>query len=567
MRLTFALIAASLAMPPSAASADDLWTLPVGTNPHTLQMRGSAWRLAAEDSNAPGEPDSIFALPSGDELSLPSGGLDRLQRRELEADVQAPPAPLSDKLIFRFNLGVGLDSGLPSRSPMLSGSRLQDIEDYQQTRTYGFADTVAGTKGVGISGLNSYFAAHFRFSENFSNTTTALPSVYDKELQRPLVRSAYGEADGIFKHKLLKPVYLRAGRSYHYGLSVMQYDGAKIGYDTPALKFSLLGGSRTGLYGLDRNVFAAETEDVVAAYDFRVDFYEWKRWPVVVFLSSLNFDGRQHYRSGFALRWNRDVLLSSSLRHIDGKLARSDLQLRARISKVTTVNVQLNNRFRSDWSYGLLLVRTPDSTTDPRRFLDFGDVLPRSVLRIRYGTVLLRNLDVLLRGGAALDRRDRKAVVDGSSFSSSYAELGGAAEIRVRRSLRLGSSLSSRRYFLNNNNRVDSLIGGQPDTLPNNLGSTGVTSYWEGGLNLNYSPGARQFSANAEVYGRRYSLRSEFLRDNEADVRTGGRFGIEGWVKDRIRLKAEYDLTLGSLVMAPELRDLRALRVLMEGSF
>ena len=198
--------------------------------------------------------------------------------------------------------------------------------------------------------------------------------------------------------------------------------------------------------------------------------------------------------------------------------------------------------------------------------MDFGEVLPRSILRVRYGTVLLRNLDVLLRGGAAIDRRDRSTTPKGSSYSSSYAELGGAAEIRVRRSLRFGSSLSSRRYFLSNDKQGPGIVGRAGD-LPGNTGSTGVTSYWEGGLNLNYSPGARQFSANGEVYGRRYSLRSEFLADTIADTRTGGRFGIEGWVKDRIRLKAEYDLTLGSLLMAPELRDLRALRVLMEGSF
>jgi hypothetical protein len=527
-------------------------------------MRGSAWQVAAEGETTPEEPESIFALPSGDALGVQSGGVDRLQRRELEADVQAPPEPLSDKVIFRFNLGVGLDSGLPSGDPMLSGSRLQAIEGYQQTRAYGFADTVVGTKGVGVSGLNSYLAAHFRFSGDFSNTSTALPSVYDKELQRPLVRSAYAEANDLFQHKLLKPMYLRAGRSYHYGLSVMQYDGVKIGYDTPALKLSLLSGKRTGLYGLDQDVFAAE--DFVGGSDIRVDFYEWKRWPVVAFASSLEFDNHRHYKTGLALRWNRDILLSSSLRQIDGNLARTDFQLRARISKVTTVNVQLNNRFRSDWSYGLLLIETPESPTDQRRFLDFGEVLPRSVLRVRYGTVLLRNLDLLLRGGAAVDRRDRSATPKRSSFSSTYAELGGAAEIRVRRSIRLGSSLSSRRYFLSND-KVETLIGGQPDTLPGNIGSTGVTSYWEGGLNLNYSPGARQFSANAEVYGRRYSLRSEFVRDTVADLRTGGRFGIEGWVKDRIRLKAEYDLTLGSLLLAPELRDLRALRVLMEGSF
>jgi hypothetical protein len=191
-------------------------------------------------------------------------------------------------------------------------------------------------------------------------------------------------------------------------------------------------------------------------------------------------------------------------------------------------------------------------------------VLPRSLLSVRYGTVLLRNLDLLVRASAALDRRSPKAAPN--SFSSSYAEIGGATEVRVRRSVRVGAALSARRYFLNNESSP-SLIPGQPDDLPSTLGSTGVNSFWEGGLNFNYSPGARQFSANAEVYGRRYAFRSEYLSENSTDLRSGGRFSLEGWVRDRVRLKAEYDLSFGPLVMAPELRTLKTFRVLVEGSF
>ena len=350
MRLPLVLVAVSLAMTPSSATAEDLWKLPVGTTPQSLHMRGSAWLLAAEDAPGPEEEtERNIVLPSDEGLDE-GGGVDRLQRRELEADVRAPPAPLSDKVIFRFNLGMGLDSGLPSGAPMLSDSGLAEIEDYEQTRAYAFADTVVGTKGVGIAGLNTYLAAHFRFNEDFSNTSTALPSVYDKDLQRPLVRSAYAEAQDLFEQKYLKPIYIRAGRSYHYGLSVMQYDGFKIGYDSPLLKLSFLAGRRSGLYGLNKDVFSAEAGDAVGAADIRADFYEWKGWPVVAFASTLNFDDHQHNKGGFALRWNRDILLTSSLRQIDGKVARTDFQLRARISKVTTVNVQVNNRHRPDWS-------------------------------------------------------------------------------------------------------------------------------------------------------------------------------------------------------------------------
>ncbi len=543
------------------ARAGELRELPVGASPRSLQMRASAWRVAAQDPRDPGGQDSQ-ASSSGGEGSLGSGGIDRLESRQLEADVKAPPEPLSDKVIFRFNLGMGLDSGLPSGEPMLSGATL-GTNNYQRLRVYGFGDAVAGTKGLGVSGLSTYFAAHFRFNQNDSQPSGALPSVYGKEMRNVLVRSAYAESNALFDSAILKPVYVRAGRSYHYDLSVMHYEGVKIGYDTPVLKLSIMSGRRQSLYTLSKDHIDAG--GMAYASSIRLDLYEWRRWPVVAFASSLNFADKKHRRGGLALRWNRDILVSSAARAIDGKLARWDWRLRARISKVTTVNVQLNTRFRSDWSYGLLQITTPDDPSGPKPYLDLGPVLPRSVLRVRYGTVLLRNLDVLLRAGAAYDRRDRETV-EASSFSSSYVEAGGAAEVRMRRTLRLGAALSSRRYFLSNN-KAGMTDPGVADPLPSNLASTGATSFWEGGLNLHYSPGARQFSSNAELYGRRYSLRSEYIDDTTAVFRSGGRFSVEGWVKDRVRLKVEYDLSFGRIAMAPELRDLKTLRVFLEGSF
>jgi hypothetical protein len=384
-----------------------------------------------------------------------------------------------------------------------------------------------------------------------------------------MVRSAYGELEDVFEHRLLKPFYARAGRSYQYGLSAMHFDGLTVGYDTPMIKVSVYGGQRTTLY--EPSIVDTSSGGGVAGWNLRGDLYELKRWPVVVFASQLAYEDKSHFRTGFALRWNRDILLSSSLRTLDGSMARSHFRLRARISDVTTINVQWTNRSKFDWSYGLLQLSPPDAPAEnamdagtPRRYLDLGPVLPKSVLRVRYGTVLLRNLDLLVHASAALDRRFRD--VSPNSFSSSYAELGGATEVRVRRSLRVGAALSARKYFLKNERSV-SLVPGQPDDLPLTLGSTGVNSFWEGGLNFNYSPGARQFSANSEVYARRYAFRSEYLAENSTDLRSGGRFSLEGWVQDRVSLKAEYDLSFGALVMAPELRTLKTFRVLVEGSF
>jgi len=534
-------------------------------------MRTPAWKLAAsepprDDSNEPKTPSGSIFLPESDSLSLRSGELDRLGRQLLEQDVVAPPKPLSDRLILRFNLGMGLDGGQPSGKNTLSGAPLDEQEDYERLRIYNFGDAVVGSRGLGMEGVNSYLAAHFRYNQSFSQHSTALPSLYDRNFSQPIVRGAYVEVDEVFETKLLRPIHVRAGRSYQYGIAAFQFDGLTVGYDTPALRLSAFGGQRSSLYGLGNERYGEQGN--VTGSSVRADLFEWKRIPIVLTAASVRFDARNHFRTGLALRWNRDVLIGASMRTLDSGLARGTMSVAARLSEVTTLNVQLHRRGSSDWSYGLAQVDRPSassSTSDARRYLDLGPVLPRTLVSVRYGTVLLRNIDVLLRGGGAVDGRNNNTQ-QASSFSSSYAEGGAALEVQLRRAIRIGAATTGRRYFLQSS-KQPTASPGLPDDLPQTLAATGVSSFLEGGLNLSYSPGARLFRGSAEFYGRRYRFLSEYLADNITSFRSGGRFGVEGWIDKRVRLKAEYDVTLGPLLMAPELRGLKSLRVLLEGTF
>lgn len=526
-------------------------------------MRASAWRVSSQEPASEGESDGILVLPKGEALALKDGDLDRLVRYKLEQDVVPPPQPLSERLILRFNLGMGLDGGQPSSKPRLSGESLDENDDYERLRIYSFGDAVLGSRGLGMDGLNSYLAAHFRYNQSFSQNSTALPSLYDRNFSQPIVRSGYVEVDDAFEHRFLKPLHVRAGRSFQYGISPFQFDGITLGYHTRVLRLSVFGGQRSSLVGLDNTYFGGGE---VAGWRMRADLYEWRRWPIVLSTDALRFDAKSHFRTGLAVRWNRDVLIGGSVRTLDGKMARSSLSVAARLSEVTTVNLQVHRRTSSDWSFGLAQI-TPGSAdnSDPRRYLDLSPVLSRTHLSLRYGTVLLRNIDLLLRGGGALDGHN-PTTEQASSFSSSYGEAGAALEVQVRRAIRVGTAVTGRRYFLGDEKRPIG-VPGSPDALPTTLAASGVESFWEGGLNLVYSPGARLFRGSAELYGRRYGFLSEYLADLTTAFRSGGRFGVEGWVGKRIRLKAEYDVTFGPLLMAPELRGLKTLRVLLEGTF
>lgn len=542
---------------PQLAAAQPRLLLPTGQSPHSLGMRGSAWKLAAQE---PDEERSILALPTSDDLAGQKD-LERFGSYELEQDALAPVAPLSDKVVFRFNLGMGIDDGDLSGAPSLSGTTIAEAAEAEALRVYSFADVVAGTRGLGVSGINTYFAAYARNNQSFAKEYSAVPSVYDGDLQKVLFRSAYGEIDEFFSMSALRPVYLRAGRQFEYGITPLHFDGLSLGYDRKGIKLNIFTGQRTDLYGVDTN--SLDVDGIVSGGGVRIDLFELRRWPLVLFANTLLYEDHRHLRSGVALRWRRDILLSGSMRHINSSLARLSLSMRARLSEVTSLNLLLSSRRTSDWSYGLLMIEPSNDDNDPRRYLNIGRPLPRTHLGVRYGTVLLRNLDVHLRAAGALEHRGEDDE-GATSFMSTYAEAGASAEVRVRRALRVGLSLSARRYFLEDD--IGS-IGAGDGELPSSLASTGVSSFRQGGVNFVYSSGARQFNASAELYGRSYQYRTEFNDKDLSELRTGGRFSIEGWALDRFRLKAEYDLTFGSLVMAPDIGGLKALRVLMEGSF
>ena len=109
---------------------------------------------------------------------------------------------------------------------------------------------------------------------------------------------------------------------------------------------------------------------------------------------------------------------------------------------------------------------------------------------------------------------------------------------------------------------------GEPDALPPTTEFTGERGFIEGGTFARYSLGQRTFNASAELYGRALRSRSEYIAagDEPWDFRSGGRFALDGWASSRVRMAVVYDLSLSDLRFAPELRGVKSLRVLVEGT-
>jgi hypothetical protein len=539
-----------------------LRALPVAT-PETLAMRPrrpAPIQVPAELRTAAAEQPAA-PRPSARQNETTTAAV----LRTSEGELGDPIKRLEEKVIFRFSLGFGIDGGQQSEEPPLVGGTLERGVNYAPLRSYGFGDVVLGSRGLLMNSLGTYFASEFRadYSGRLETPFTgAVPSVYyaDDDTNKVLFRQGYAEIDGFFERKWLKPIYFRAGRQFKYGVGVVHFDGTTLGYDTKVFALHIWSGQRVSLYGLDD----LESPPLVVGSGARLDLFEWKRIPVVLTTDTLDLEGVNHREFGLAFRWSEDVMIRASARRLGGNFARQTLRVWTRLSEVTTVNVDLDNRTEDDWMYDLWMLRPVDQPGDPRSYLNLGTPLPRLQLAARAGTVILRNLDVLLRVAGAVEHAGED---QDSEFSPSYLEAGGAIEVRLRRNIRVGSTFVARRYGRDARDPIPELP--EPQPIPDPGDEIGDLSFYEGGLGIDYSVGARRFNASAELYGRAYDRASPYeeVVTDGFDTHSGGRFSVEGWARSQLRIKAEYDVSLGPLDVAPELRGVKMLRVLTEGTF
>lgn len=498
-------------------------------------------------------------------------------RRRSRGGEQLPGGPtLAERVLFRFNIGFGLDGGQPTDEPRLNGTPCgiepMCLQQYTRNRIYGFGDAVLGSRGVLMSTLNSYFAAQFRLDQKLHGGFSAVPSAYDGEDANNMqMRSVYAELQGISKWRWLRSLYVRAGRQYRYGAAVAHFNGLTASYDTRVGSVGLFGGSPVYLYSAGAAWDESRGGGIIGM-NARLNLAALGLGPVVLTANNLAYGDYIHSDLAAAVRWRRHLDTHVRLRRLNGKLAQADVQVRTRLSAVTVAMLDLEHSTRRDWRYDLFSTKQRDGT-DVRRYLGLELPGPRTYVSLRAGTVLVNNVDLLVRGSGVVehdDPEDDASDEEDTSFASSYLEGGAALELRLQRTLSLGLSTVLRGYrtqdppaFLEN-----PLETAGPQELPDHRGYAHTRSFVEAGAVLRYTQGARLFSADAEFYGRVYEreLLYETTKVPTDDERVGGRLSVESWAGERLRLRLEYDVT-AELPVLPELRGLKSLRVLMEGRF
>lgn len=489
----------------------------------------------------------------------------------------------------QLTLGFTVDGAEPSlRGRTLAGNQIGGSsaadDDYRRrigyarARAYAFGDAYLGASGIGAQGISAYLASQFRVVPTLP-TFAPVPTAWDTTDDFQL-RAGWAEADGIFDRGPLRTLVVRGGRQYIYGPGMIAHaDGLWTSWTWRNLSLAAYTGARVPDWYEPNSAYPEQRAQrglitgAEASFDLRKT-----RLPFLVRIRAMAFENHGHADATMDWSARKDLTATLTARLFDGAIGHEHVTLRYRLSERTRVVVDGDYRHRRDpiWDYAFY---DPGEAGVGRRYLDRGPSLPRAQARARAGTVLLDNIDLLLHGAFAVDARLGEDEV--SYHAAGFLEAGGALEVRVRRAFIVGFQGLYRAYRHNDpqfaTTDVENVVG-DLELPPEHVGERNLL---EGGMLTRFSGGARKFSASAEIFFRRTRYaelyRNDALDDpgndledeltlGEFDLRGGGRVSFDAWVTRRLRLRTEYDIST-TIDLAPEIRGLKSLRVLVEGQF
>lgn len=553
-------VAIAIVATAASAAAEPQLRLTREPPPRHLRMRPRAAAAPARPAPAPAPP--MPAAPPG----LTQSALEDRDGVTALRDVREPVS-------FSLTLGYQVDAALPSGKSSLA-TPVQEGRDYRALRSYGFGELFFSTRGVVLDSLSSYFSLRLDAAQRAADIVPATDSA--ARIAPPIttwfdrttfeVRTGWGEVKEFLGVRKLR---LRAGSQYIYGPWVMHIDGALLAYEGDIVTATGYAGGRHADYTVD----IANEQYAVAGASLRVDLRKLAALPITIAGETLSVssganDQPSSTHRQFALDWapRRDFTVRVQARTLDDKIASERLELRARYREVTNLVIDVTRRLDTDWRWDPALV-VADDPTQARRYLDLGPVLPQVMISLRAGTLIAENVDLLVRTTIARDRSADDAPK--SSFSAAYVEVGGALDIRLRRTLSLGISALTR--------QTDRDDAGDPMTdihlVPQPLvasATTGEQQLTEVGVRARLSLGSRRLSALLELYGRRTRYPEAYIDPlNEidpVDSRGGGRISIDAWISKRLRLFGSYDLST-AIERAPEITSYKSLRLTMTGVY
>ena len=481
----------------------------------------------------------------------------------------SPPAALPSSF-GSVQLGFGVDGAARRDDRRTLDGVLPAALTSRTTRALGFGDVAVGSRGFGVRSLATFMAL------NFQTSTVLQPLPIPDAINKSgfaQVRSGWAEVRNISELPWTKPLRVRAGRHYASTVWPTHFDGATFGWDTPVVQAAVFGGTAVLDFNDDAVALANTSTRGVSGASVVVALRNSKRkTPMTISVDALQAYDHSHSTLTVAYQPRRDVFASVSARTLDRSLVQERLQVRAIISDISQVSIDIEHRHDNDWQWDPSWVRDDTSVGAAKRYLELGPMTPQFHAALRGGTVLLDNIDLFGRAAVAVDR---STVRDRNTLRPSWYEVGGGAELRLRRAVALTASS----LFRDLRRRITPptvdvrAAAGQPLLLDAHYGEQSIL---EGGTGLKLTLGAKRFSIATEFYVRRTKFAETYVDQQQRVDATpiipgvtfvgGGRIKLDAWVSKRFRILAVYELT-SRFRRAPELNGFNSLRVALEGAF
>ena len=467
-----------------------------------------------------------------------------------------------------------------------------DPASIDQLRAYSLGEGFLSTRGVAADSLSTYIAARFQLVPQHhvrapdGTEVPALPPVatwFDRSGIEP--RNLWAEVKDFMPDRRFAPLRVRAGEQYVYGPWVVHIYGANAAWEDKLVKGNLYVGTRVPDYSLAR--VSIKDRALITGASLRFDLRDLRDpIPFAVAVEGLSLaslgsaTGQASHNAQVEIDWRprKDVALIAQARTREADLANEHVQLRSRYGQVTNFVFDLTHRHDTDWRWDPTV--TESDPLAAKRYLDLGPVLPQLLASMRAGTLIKENIDLYVRGAAASDLA--RPGDPRSTFAASYLELGGALEVRVRRTLAVGASGLTRETtrFAQLSQQINDFPGTQmlPAQSDPSLGEKGLL---ELGGTLRMNLGARKFSALAEGFARRTDYTLAYCTGNvdagpcntgittgipTTDWRWGGRVTVDAWIGQRLRIFAAYELS-SALKYQPEMTGYKSLQLVMEGIY
>jgi hypothetical protein len=545
--LLFALVASSSdAQAQTAPTKRPLW-LPLTAVPSvSLRMRPQI--AVANQSGAP-----LARPPVPTPTSVAPASAQNLD--------MAPPT-----IFASFTVGFGIDGAASSNRNNFDARPV----DLPTVRGIGFGNAHVGTAGFVVKSLSTFLSMEGRAAPDLAAIPIADARGDKSDVQ---IRSGWGEIKKISDSPLLAPLRVRLGRHWTHGVWPIHMDGSSIYWDTPVLQGTLSVGTLVLDFAnqgvIDRSLRG------IASFELRADIERWtkRRVQLQIELSTLRVIGISHALLSANYRPTPLVKLAATFRTLQARMVQQTVTARVQINSTSHAELEATHHSNDDWQWDPLTVNT--SRDGARRYLELGAVTPMLSVIARGGTVIANNFDVFVRAAVAIDSSD---IANQNSFRTSFIELGGGTELRLRRTIALFASGIFR-------DLARTPVPSQIDESANNSirtpqpivnsGHLGEQSILEGGGGLRLSLGARLFSTTVEGYLRRTRFANTYLLDGKnegeepillATVVGGGRVSADASISSKLRVRVWYELST-AIRRIPEISGWKSLRLVLEGSF